>query len=117
MAVGFIGLGIMGRPMATHLVVAGHDVVVWNRSRPAVEHLVGLGARSAVDVAEVFERSDVVLLMLAGEEGVDATLPRGSDRFADLVAGRTVVHLGTTSPAFSVRLGEEVHAAGGWYAE
>lgn len=117
MALGFIGVGIMGRPMAGHLLAAGHELVVWNRSRPAVDHLVGLGARAARDVSEVFERSEVVLLMLAGEDGIDATLPRGSDAFAELVAGRTVVHLGTTSPAFSVRLGDEVQAAGGWYAE
>jgi 3-hydroxyisobutyrate dehydrogenase len=117
MAVGFIGLGIMGRPMAANLVAAGQDLVVWNRSAPAVDHLVGLGATPAADVAEVFRRSEVVLLMLAGETGVDATLPRGSVRLAHQVRGRTVVHLGTTSPAFSVALGREVEAAGGSYAE
>ncbi|SDP16397.1 3-hydroxyisobutyrate dehydrogenase [Pedococcus dokdonensis] len=117
MTLGFVGLGIMGLPMATHLLAAGQELVVWNRSRPAVDHLAGLGAHEATDLTELFERSDVVLMMLAGEHGVDATLPRGTDAFAELVAGRTLVHLGTTSPAFSVRLGEEVAGAGGWYAE
>jgi 3-hydroxyisobutyrate dehydrogenase len=117
MAVGFIGLGIMGRPMAANLLAAGQDLVVWNRSAPALDHLASLGASPAVDVAEVFERSAVVLLMLAGERGVDATLPRGTEELAGLVRGRTVVHLGTTSPSFSVALAREIEAAGGSYAE
>ena len=117
MAVGFIGLGLMGRPMAANLLAAGQELVVWNRSAPAVAQLASLGARTASDVAEVFEHSDVILLMLAGEHGVDATLPRGTAELAGLVRGRTVVHLGTTSPSFSVALGREVEAAGGWYAE
>src|SRR4051812_18275298 len=117
MTVGFIGLGIMGRPMAANLVAAGQDLVVWNRSAPAVAQLARLGATTAADVGEVFARCDVVLLMLAGERGVDATLPRGTKELAALVRGRTVVHLGTTSPAFSVALAREVEAAGGWYAE
>ena len=117
MAVGFIGLGIMGRPMAANLLAAGQDLVVWNRSAPAVAHLASLGAAAAADVAEVFERSEAVLLMLAGGAGVDATLPRGTEELVGLVRGRTVVHLGTTSPAFSVALGREVEAAGGAYAE
>jgi 3-hydroxyisobutyrate dehydrogenase len=117
MAIGFIGLGIMGRPMAANLLAAGQDLVVWNRSAPAAAHLASLGAATAVDVAEVFARSEVVLLMLAGERGVDATLPRGTEALADLVRGRTVVHLGTTSPSFSVALGREVVAGGGSYAE
>jgi 3-hydroxyisobutyrate dehydrogenase len=117
MAIGFIGLGIMGRPMAVNLLAAGQDLVVWNRSAPALTHLASLGAGTAADVAEVFARCEVVLLMLAGEHGVDATLPRGTEALAALVRGRTLVHLGTTSPGFSIALGREVEAAGGSYAE
>lgn len=117
MVVGFVGLGVMGRPMAANLLAAGHELVVWNRSEPALIHLAGLGAVPATGVREVFDLAEVVLLMLAGEEGVDATLPRGTTAFTDLVRGRTVVHLGTTSAPFSVSLAREVEAAGGWYAE
>ncbi len=52
MKVGFIGLGIMGAPMAGHLIDAGHDVVGYNRSRPAVDRLVERGGRAAAGVAE-----------------------------------------------------------------
>jgi len=49
--VGFIGLGIMGVPMATNLVRAGFDVVVWARSAPAMDEAVSIGARAADDSA------------------------------------------------------------------
>ncbi|MEU3347490.1 NAD(P)-dependent oxidoreductase [Streptomyces sp. NPDC006700] len=67
--IGFVGLGTMGRPMARRLLAAGHRVVVWNRSRPAVEELCGDGAEAAADLAEVF-RLPVVMSMLSDDAGV-----------------------------------------------
>ncbi|MFI9593184.1 NAD(P)-dependent oxidoreductase [Nonomuraea sp. NPDC052265] len=114
---GFIGLGIMGRPMALNLVRAGTPVVVWNRTAAGCEPLRAAGARVATSPAEVFEAARVVLLMLADEAAVDAVLGRGTPRFASMVAGRVVVHMGTTSPAYSADLGAAVRAAGGDYVE
>ncbi|MGW2159179.1 NAD(P)-dependent oxidoreductase [Nonomuraea sp. NPDC001699] len=114
---GFIGLGIMGRPMALNLVRAGTPVVVWNRTAAGCEPLRAAGARVAASPAEVFEAARVVLLMLADEAAVDAVLGRGTPRFASMVAGRVVVHMGTTSPAYSGDLGAAVRAAGGDYVE
>jgi 3-hydroxyisobutyrate dehydrogenase len=68
-------------------------------------------------VAEVFERARIVFLMLANEQTVDAVLQRGTPGFAALVAGRTVVPMGTTSPGFSRGLADDVRAAGGRYVE
>lgn len=115
--VGFIGLGIMGVPMATNLVRAGFDVVVWARSPAAVEELVAEGARAAGDVAGVFSAAETVILMLRDEPAVDAVLARGTGTFAGLVAGRTVVQMGTFTTAFSRALADEVAAAGGRYVE
>lgn len=115
--VGFIGLGIMGVPMATNLVRAGFDVVVWARSPAAVEELVAEGARAADDVAGVFSAAETVILMLRDEPAVDAVLARGTGTFAGLVAGRTVVQMGTFTTAFSRALADEVAAAGGRYVE
>ena len=117
MVVGFVGLGVMGRPMALTLLGAGTDLVVWNRSPAAADDLGRAGARVAGDVAEVFAAADVVLLMLASEEVLDRVLGRHTPRFDALVADRTVVHMGTTSPEFSVRLSRDVARAGGRYAE
>src|SRR3954462_13162960 len=115
--VGFIGLGIMGLPMSRNLLRAGQPLVVWNRSSSAAVAVASEGADVASSPAEVFARSDVVLLMLAHESAVDSVLQRGSAVFAAMVAGRTVVHLGTTSPDYSAGLARDVEAAGGDYCE
>ncbi|MFI5892380.1 NAD(P)-dependent oxidoreductase [Actinoplanes sp. NPDC051513] len=105
MALGFLGLGVMGRPMAANLVAAGHDLVVWTRSGVPLD-----GARFADGPQEVFERAGVVLLMLANAEAVDSVI-------GPHVAGRVVVHMGTTSPEYSAGLRDRVVAAGGSYVE
>ena len=115
--VGFIGLGIMGRPMASNLLRAGVPLAVWNRSPEAVERLARDGARPLPSPTAVFAESDVVLLMLAHEAAVDEVLRRGTPEFAPMVAGRTVVPCGTTSAAFSAGLERDVVAAGGRYVE
>ncbi|MEV6121489.1 NAD(P)-dependent oxidoreductase [Streptomyces sp. NPDC052077] len=62
-AIGFVGLGTMGRPMARRLLAAGHRVVVWNRSRPAVDALREEGAEAAADLAEVFAQPTVISVL------------------------------------------------------
>ncbi|RIJ78530.1 NAD(P)-dependent oxidoreductase [Nakamurella silvestris] len=115
--VGFIGLGIMGMPMARNLIKAGFDVLVWARSPQPARELVAEGARAAADVTGVFDTAETVILMLRDEPAVDAVLARGTDRFAELVAGHTIVQMGTFTTAFSRRLADEVTAAGGEYVE
>ena len=64
MRVGFIGLGIMGKPMSKNLLKKGYDLVVYNRSKSSVEELVALGAQSAESPKEVAKNSDVIITML-----------------------------------------------------
>ncbi|MFI1996021.1 NAD(P)-dependent oxidoreductase [Actinoplanes sp. NPDC020271] len=115
--VGFVGLGVMGRPMALNLVRAGTELVVWNRSAGAAEELRAAGAVVAADVAEVFAKADVVLMMLANDQVADEVLGRDGPGFAGMVAGRTLVHMGTTAPVWSRGLAEQVRDAGGSYVE
>ncbi|MFK0136401.1 NAD(P)-dependent oxidoreductase [Streptomyces murinus] len=115
--VGFIGLGVMGGPMALRLAAAGTPLVVWNRTPHRTEPLRAAGAEVAGDAAEVFARAEVVLLMLADEPAVDTVLGRGTPELAARVAGRTVVHMGTTSPEYSAALETDIRAAGGRYVE
>jgi 2-hydroxy-3-oxopropionate reductase len=85
---GFIGLGIMGAPMAANLAKAGFDVTGYNRSPGRVEQLVAAGGRRAKDIAEAVREADVVATMvpdspdvrevLAGEGGVFETAPPGA---------------------------------------
>ncbi|AWT47431.1 MULTISPECIES: NAD(P)-dependent oxidoreductase [Streptomyces] len=117
MYVGFVGLGVMGQPMALNLARAGTPLVVWNRTPERCAPLRAAGAEVTASAAEVFERAGTVLLMLADEDAIDAVLERGTPRFAERVAGRTVVHMGTTSPEYSAALEADIRAAGGRYAE
>jgi 3-hydroxyisobutyrate dehydrogenase len=115
--IGFIGLGRMGTPMSRNLLRAGFDVLVWNRTPAKADELRAVGARVARDTADVFERADVVMLMLANAAAIDRVLRRGTSGFASLVARRTLVNTGTTSPDYSRCLDADVRAAGGAYVE
>jgi 3-hydroxyisobutyrate dehydrogenase len=117
MTVGFVGLGVMGQPMALNLARAGTDLIVWNRTPERAGPLRAAGAAVAGSAAEVFAAAPTVILMLANDEVVDAVLGRGTGGFAKLVSGRTVVHMGTTAPAYSAGLAADIVAAGGSYAE
>jgi 3-hydroxyisobutyrate dehydrogenase len=115
--IGFIGLGVMGQPMALNLAAAGTPLVVWNRTAARTEPLREAGARVAANPGEVVRRARVVILMLANEDAIDAVLGRGRVDFASHVAGRTLIHMGTTSPEYSRLLEADVRAAGGSYVE
>ncbi len=117
MPVGFIGLGAMGEPMALNLRKAGVPLVVWNRSADKRAVLARAGAQVAESPAHVFERCEIVLLMLANAQVLDWVLARGDPAFRQRVQGRTIVHMGTTSPGYSKGLDEAVRAAGGRYVE
>ena len=88
--IGFIGLGLMGEPMARNLLRAGTPLVVWNRTRARCRSLEDAGAAVAEDAAEVFARCEIVILMLLDDPAVDAVLERHSPAFvlgaADMVA-------------------------------
>lgn len=115
--VGFAGIGIMGEPMAGRLLDAGVPLAVWSRRAEACAALVARGATLSVDAAELFASCGTVILMLRDEHATDAVLARGTHAFADRVAGRRVVVMGTNSPAYSTALDAEIRAAGGVYVE
>lgn len=109
--VGFIGLGVMGTPMALNLVRAGTRLVVWNRTAEKCGALEAAGAERAGSAAEVFRRCSTVVLMLADEAATDAVLD-GVE-----LGGRTVVQMGTLSAEYSAALEARIEAAGGGYLE
>lgn len=115
--IGFIGLGVMGRPMALNLARAGLAPIVWNRSEPALGILREAGARVAASTDELFRQASVVFLMLADEAAIDAVLERTGGAVGANVRGRIVVHMGTTSAEYSRALEADIRAAGGAYVE
>jgi len=115
--VGFIGLGVMGQPMALNMARAGVPLFVWNRSSGLCEPLQAAGASVATSAREVFARTRIVILMLATEQAIDAVLARDTADFSTHVAGHVIVHMGTTSPGYSRELEADIRAAGGQYVE
>jgi len=109
MNVGFIGLGIMGAPMAGHLIAGGHGLALKTR-RQVPEALVAAGGRPCATAAEVAACSDIVILMLPDTPDVEAVL-FGPDGVAEGVkAGTVVVDMSSISPIatrdFAARLAE-----------
>ncbi|MDR3372245.1 MAG: 2-hydroxy-3-oxopropionate reductase [Ancalomicrobiaceae bacterium] len=97
MKVGFIGLGIMGRPMVEHLLDAGHDVHVADHKAPPA-HLVDKGAKACRSGREVAECADVILMMVPDTPDVAAVL-FGPDGVAEgLTPGKIVVDMSSISP-------------------
>lgn len=106
MRIGFIGLGIMGRPMAGHLLAAGHELTVWNRSRPGIDALLQQGAAEAASPADVASRSAVVFTMVGDSPDVER-VALGEDGIASGAASG-LVHIDNTtmSPAVTRSIAE-----------
>ncbi len=104
--IGFIGLGIMGRPMARNLLKAGYTLTAWNRSRPGIEALVEAGAAEGTSPRDVAERSDVVITMVGDSPDVEQ-VALGPNGIRD-GAHRGLVHIdmSTISPAVTRRIAQ-----------
>lgn len=99
MEVGFIGLGLMGRPMALNLLKAGHRVHVWSRRRESMQPLLDAGAGDCASAAEVARHSEVVISMVADAPDVEA-VALGPDGVADGAReGLIFVDMSTIAPA------------------
>ena len=105
--VGFVGLGIMGLPMAKNLLDAGFPVVGHNRSREPVEELVENGGEGAETAEEAAERSDVVITCLPDTEVVEAVMHASDGVMAGVSEGTTVIDCSTISPVATEALAEE----------
>ena len=113
--VGFIGLGLMGKPMARNLLKAGYALVVHNRSRHAVNELVGEGAREASSPREVAQGTSVVFTMLPNSPDVHLVAAGENGLFEGVSAGDTVIDCSTISPQVTAELSARATEMGvGW---
>ncbi|HXH82879.1 MAG TPA: 2-hydroxy-3-oxopropionate reductase [Candidatus Tectomicrobia bacterium] len=110
--VGFIGLGIMGRPMARNLLKAGHPVVAHNRSRGAVDELVQAGARAATSPRDVAAQCDVCITMLPSSPDVEQVALGPDGIIEGARRGMIFVDMSTISPIVSQRVGTALEARG-----
>jgi len=101
--IGFIGLGIMGSPMAGHLAAAGHTVTGFDLSEPALAKLVEAGGQRAANVAEAVAGAEVVITMLPQDEHVEAVT---TDVIAAGGDGLLLIDMSTIRPETSVSVAE-----------
>ena len=113
---GFIGLGIMGAPMAGHLLAAGHTVFLNTRSAvpPALLQAGGHACASAQDVAQ---KADIIFLMLPDTPDVEAVLFGKNGVAAGLSAGKTVVDMSSISPVDTKAFAQKINALGCQYVD
>jgi 2-hydroxy-3-oxopropionate reductase len=104
--IAFIGLGIMGGPMAGHLVKAGHTVIGVNRSPAPVQKLVEAGGRGAESVAEAVAEADVIITMVPDSPDVEGLALGDDGIYANARSGAIHLDMSSIRPDVSVRLSE-----------
>lgn len=112
MKLGFIGLGIMGKPMSKNLVKAGHELVVYNRSKASVDELVALGAKAADTPKEVAENSDVIITMLPNSPQVLEICLGENGIIEGAREGQVVIDMSSIDPLKSREVSEGLAAKG-----
>ena len=110
--VGFIGLGIMGKPMAHNLMEAGYGLVVYNRSWAAVEELAGKGAETAGSPKEVAEACNTVITMLPDSPQVEEVVTGENGVLEGVTEGTLLVDMSTISPVVTKRLAQKAREMG-----
>ena len=110
--VGFIGLGIMGKPMAKNLIDAGYELTVHNRSREPVDELAENGATAASSPKEVAEYSDVIVTMLPVSPQVREVVAGDGGVLEGISEGALLVDMSTISPVVTEELAEAVKEKG-----
>jgi 3-hydroxyisobutyrate dehydrogenase len=103
-SIGFIGLGLMGRPMAANLLKAGFPVTVWNRTAARTEPLVALGARAARSPREAAAAADVLITIVSDPPALEQVLFGENGALAGLRSGSVLIDSSTVSPALARRV-------------
>lgn len=98
MRIGFIGLGVMGKPMAKNLVKAGYSLTIWNRTRSKMDELVSIGAIPVASPKEVARNSDLVITMVSDSPDVEDVLLGSSGVIEGAKSGTIVIDMSTISP-------------------
>jgi 2-hydroxy-3-oxopropionate reductase len=110
--IGFIGLGIMGKPMASHLVAAGHTVHVCDLVEESVKHLCLLGAKACSCCKEIAQKSDIIFIMVPDTPDVEAALFGAEGVAEGLKPGSIVVDMSSISPIATKEFAKRLAAMG-----
>jgi len=115
--IGFIGVGIMGAPMAGHLLAAGHDLFMVKHRNPIPAELVEGGAVECGSVRDVADQAEIVIVMVPDTPDVEQVL-FGEDGIADgLGAGKLVIDMSSISPTATKEFASRINALGSQYLD
>ncbi len=112
MKLAFIGLGIMGKPMAKNLLKAGYDVTVYDRNEEAINDLVAAGATSAASSKDAAQGKDVIFTMLPNSPHVKAAVLGEGGVIEGAANGATVIDMSSIAPLAAREIGAELAKAG-----
>ena len=112
--VGFIGLGVMGQPMALNLIKGGHRLVVHSRSCGPVNEVAAAGATAAASPADVARQTSVIITMLPDTPDVEAVIAGENGVLSGLQPGSVVIDMSSISPVSTRALAERVAASEGF---
>ena len=104
MKIGFVGLGVMGRPMALHLLEAGYTLRVYARRPDQAAPLLAAGASSSTTLADLASESDVVITMVTATSDVEEVLLGPGGVLAGAKPGLTAIDMSTIAPQATVRI-------------
>src|SRR3954465_6493333 len=110
--VGFIGLGIMGKPMAKNLIKAGFSLTVHNRSRAAVDELAKAGAAVAASPREVASQVDLIITMLPNSPDVELVALGANGIREGCKKGQLLIDMSTINPIVSKKIAKELSDPG-----
>lgn len=110
--IGFIGLGIMGRPMAKNLLRAGYSLTVYNRSKGAVQELVAAGASAADSPRELAAQADVIITIVTDSPDVAQVLTGEQGVIHGARPGSVVIDMSTISPQVTREVAAQLAARG-----
>ncbi|MEG1754191.1 MAG: NAD(P)-binding domain-containing protein, partial [Christensenella sp.] len=110
--VGFIGLGIMGKPMAKNLVKAGYDLIVYDVAAGAVQELKAAGAKAASSIKEVTDEAELIVTMLPNSPHVKEVVLGAGGVLETAKAGTIIVDMSSISPIASQEIAAECDKKG-----
>jgi 3-hydroxyisobutyrate dehydrogenase len=115
--IGWIGLGIMGKPMCSQLIRNGYNVTVYNRSKDKEAALTAMGAAAALSPAALMEQADVIFMMVTDDNAIQQLFEGEDGLLAPKVTGRLIVNMSTVSPGISKRYAEVCAKSGNHYID
>ena len=110
--IGFIGIGIMGKPMAKNLLDAGYPLIVYDIHKEVLEEIVAYGARSASSCKEVSSQSDIIITMLPNSSDVKKAVLAKEGVVEGVLAGQILIDMSSNAPLVSQKVAKELEKKG-----